>query len=68
MAEEEGSPGADVVDVFVIVGVEEVGSFAAGNEAGGASYSSPSADGGVDASGDGELGSFEEFLRLGCVH
>ena len=62
VAEEQGSPGADVVDIFVTVRIEDVCAFAAGDEARGASYAAPGTYGGIDAARDGELGAFEKLL------
>ena len=68
VAEDERTPGADVVDVFVAVGIEDVGAFAAHDEGRGAADAALGADRGVDAAGDGEAGAFEELLRACVIH
>ena len=68
MAEEERSPGTDVVDVFIAIGVEDVGALASDDEGRCAADSSPSAYRGVDAAGDYALGAVEELLGFGVGH
>jgi hypothetical protein len=68
MAEEKGPPGADVVDVFVAVGVEDVGGFAAGDEGRVAADAAAGADGGVDASGDEGESALEQNVGFGVRH
>ncbi len=68
VTEDERTPGADVVDVFVAVGIEDVRSFAALDEGRSAADAAVSAHGGVHAAGNGELGAFEKLLRSCVVH
>ena len=68
MAQNERSPGTDVVDVFVAVGIEDVGAFAAFDEGRRAADAALGAHRGVNAAGNGELRAFEELLRACVIH
>ncbi len=68
MAEDQRPPGADVVDVLVAIGIEDVGAFAALDEGRSAADAAIGAHGRVYAAGDGKLGAFEELLRDLMVH
>jgi len=68
MAEQEGTPTANVVDIAVAVRIPDVGALAAGDEGRGAADAAESAYGRIHAAGNGPLGAFEKSLRLGVVH
>jgi hypothetical protein len=61
VAEDHRSPGADVVDVTVPVGVEHTGAVAADKEGRLSADGSESADRRVDAAGDERFGSMLKF-------
>jgi hypothetical protein len=66
MAEQQRSPGADVIDVFVAIDIEDVRPLAAGDEHRLATDTAEGAHRGVDAAGDDLLRTAEEFFGL-CV-
>jgi len=66
VAEDHGTPGAEVVDVAVAVGVGEVGSLSALDKGGGSADGFECADGGVDAAGEEALGALLEGLGTGA--
>src|SRR5262249_51372921 len=68
VAEDQGAPGADVVEVAVPVEVDEVGALAAGDEDGLAADAAEGAGGAVDAPGDQVAGAAGGFLAAGAVH
>ncbi len=68
VAQNERSPGADVIDVLVAVGIEDVGAFAALDEGRSAADAAIGAHRGVDAARYGEQGAFEKLLGSGMFH
>ena len=68
VAENERSPGADVVDVLVAIGIEDVRAFAAFDEGRSPADAAIGADGRVHAAGNREFGAFEELLRACVIH
>jgi len=62
VAQDHRAPGADVVDVFLAVGVPEVGALGALHKAGRATDGTEGAHGGVDATGDHLGGAVEQLL------
>ena len=67
VTQNQRSPGADVIDIFVAVGIENVGALAALDEGRSAAYAAIGADRGVDAARYGEQGAFEKLLGSGYV-
>ena len=65
MAEEQGPPRADEIDVAVPVDVDHVRTFTAVEEAWGAADRAERADGRVDAARDHRSRADEELLRPG---
>ncbi len=53
VAEEKRSPGTDVVNVLIAIGIIDAGTLASDDEARGSAYAAPGADRGVHASGYG---------------
>src|SRR5690349_13186508 len=68
MAKNQRTPGADVVDIGVAIGINEPGAFAAGHEYGRAADAAKSAHRRIDASGNQRLTAREEFFRFLDVH
>ena len=68
MAEKQGTPGADVIDVLVVIRIENVGALAACDEARSSTNTSPCADRRIYSAGDGELSALEELLRSFKFH
>ena len=68
MAEQQRTPGADVIDVLVAIDVEDVRPLAARDENGVAADAAESADGGIDAAGNDLLGAAEELFGFGVSH
>ena len=68
MAEQQWSPGADVVDVGVAVDVDQPGTFALGDKPGCTTDPSESPDGRVHASGCYLLGAGKELVRARMIH
>ena len=64
MAENERSPGADVIHVFVAIGIPDVGTLAAHDVQRIASHGTESAYRGVDASGNQLFGAFLQLAGL----
>ena len=65
VAEDQGAPGADEVQVLVAVGVPDAGALAAGDEGRLATHGAKGADGAVHAAGHEPLGAGEEGLGAG---
>ena len=65
MAEDHRSPGAEIVDVAIAVGVEEPRTLGALHERRSAAHGSKCADRGVDAAGEEALGALLEGLGTG---
>jgi len=68
VTEKEGAPGTDIIDVFVAVGVEDVGALATSDEGRVAADAAAGADGGVDAAGYELLGAAEERVGFRVRH
>jgi len=62
VAQDHRAPGADVVDVFLAIGVPEVGALGALHKAGRATDGTEGAHGGVHATGDDIGGAVEQLL------
>jgi hypothetical protein len=60
VAEDQRAPGTDIVEVGLAVGIPDAGAFAAREEARRAAHRAESADGRVDAAGNGFLGAGKE--------
>ena len=68
MTEEQRAPGANVVDVFVAIDIEEMRAFAAEDEARSTAHAAKSAHGRVNATGDDLLSAGEQRFGLRDVH
>jgi hypothetical protein len=68
VTENKRSPGADVIDVFVPVDIEDVRSLAACDEGRSTAYTAISSYGRVHAAWDRKPGAFEELLRSCVFH
>ena len=67
VSEDHGSPGAEVVEVLVAVGVVEVCAFGAGKEGRLAADGAEGSDGGVYSAGEEALGALAELIGPGEV-
>jgi hypothetical protein len=65
VAEDEGPPAADEIDVLAAVGILHPGAPAGGEEGGIAAHGAVGADGGVDAAGDDFSGAGKEGSAAG---
>lgn len=65
VAQDQGAPGADVVQVFLVIHVPHPGTLAALEEAGCAADGAEGAHGGVYAAGDMGLGTLKKFIVQG---
>jgi len=68
VAQEQGAPGADVIDILVAIHVEDAGAFAAGDKGRIAAHGPEGAHRRIDAAGDELLGLAEEFFGSGVIH
>jgi hypothetical protein len=65
VAEDHRAPGAEEVEVAIVVGVIEVGTFGVVDEGGMAAYGAEGSDGGVDTAGEELFGALLELVGAG---